>query len=134
MAKLPSLKSLLPDNFPEQKGWIKALLVPLNKFFTEVVDALNKKLNITDNLDGEVIEFTVDGNYPKELAWPRKQKPRIGWIGKVSRADGSDVSLSAGISPVWIYTQDGLISISDIVGLDDSASKKYVITMVFLVN
>ena len=122
------------ERFPDQADWIQPLLDPLNTFMLEVVAGIHKKFTISENMDGEIKTLTVDGQYPKKMAWAQSQKPRVGIIGKVSRLDGSDVSLTSAISLVWSYNQQGEVQVDDIVGLDDTVTKQYIMEIVFLVN
>ena len=134
MAVLPSFKKLLQERFPEQGAWILGLITPINAFFDDVVNALNKRLTFRENFNGERKSITVDGTYPLKLAWGRSSKPTIGWIGAVARQDGSTVAITTACQVLWSFNQEGQISISDIVGLDDSATKKYKLEIVFLVD
>ena len=133
MAKIPSIKSLLPEKFQGQQPWIMNLIVPLNAFMTQVVDAFNKKVNVSDNLEGDIVTFTTAGIYPINIKWTYG-KPRIGMLCNIQREDGATVSLASAITPIWRYNQEGQIEISAVAGLSASASDKYKISMVFLIK
>lgn len=132
MAQTPSVKSLVPEDFKEV-SWIMKLITPLNSFMRSVNDALNRRLTISENMDGQILTFTASGSEVK-LAWDRSQKPTVGYIGNIEMVDGSNVVLPAAITPVWTFNQEGKIVIKDLVGLDDAITKQYKITMVFLVK
>ena len=135
MAQVPSFKKILRAKFPQDLKWIPLLLGPLNSFMEDVQLGLNKRLNITQNFDGEVKSIKLDGTYPIKLAWGRDSKPTIGFIGSIAMLDGSDVTLAGAVFPLWEFNQQGNIQINQIVGLsDDAADKKYNITMIFLVE
>jgi hypothetical protein len=134
MAQIPSFRRILRERFPTDLEWMDALLSPLNKFMEDVTLALQKRLTIADNLDGEVKTIEVNGTYPVKLAWGRTQKPTIGYLGGLELSDGTTVTLSNAITPLWEYNQAGEVQINDVVGLDDSSTKKYKVKMVFLVG
>ena len=131
MAQIPTNKRILRELFPSDLSWMPRLLAPLNKFMEDVVAALNKRLTIAENMDAEIKSVVVGGSYPVALAWTRPTKATIGLIGKIELVDGGDVSLSAAVMLNWIYNQAGQIEISDVIGLDDTSTKQYRLTLVF---
>jgi hypothetical protein len=133
MATPPSVKQLIVEDLKDAGAWINKLVTPLNSFMRSVTDAFNKRITITENMDAEILTFTASGSEVK-LAWGRSQKPTVGWIGNIERVDGSAVSLTAAVTPVWTFSQDNKIVIKDLAGLDDSTSKTYKITMIFMVK
>ena len=133
--RVPSFKKILMERFPEQSDWIQPLIDPLNTFMLELVAGIHKRLTVTENMDGEIKTVTMAGSSePIKLAWGQSQKPRLGIIGKISKVDGSAVSLSQAISLAWSYNQQGEVQIDDVVGLDDSLSNQYILEILFLVN
>lgn len=58
MAKLPILKRIQREDFPEAPDWIEKLTYPINTFFDAVYNALNKNLTFGDNITSEIKEFT----------------------------------------------------------------------------
>lgn len=134
MAKVPSFTKILREKFPGDLPWINNLLQPINSFMNDVKQAFENRFTISENFDGEVKEVTVNGSYPVKMSWGRTQKPSIGIIGKVEMTDGSDVTLPAAISLVWKYNNASEIQIDDVIGLDDSSTKKYKLKLIFLVG
>jgi hypothetical protein len=132
MAQTPKVKQLIPQDYPTESSWISKLISPLNSFMRSVTDALNNKLTVSENMDGGIKSVIVAGSAVK-IAWDM-QKPTVAFIGNIERVDGSAVSLPAAITLVWKYTQDNKIEITDVVGLDDSSSKQYRLTIMFLVK
>lgn len=134
MATAPSFTKILREKFPSDLTWLGNLLTPLNSFMSDVSLALANRLTVGQNMDAELKTITCDGVYPITLAWGRTQKPGYGIIGKVEREDGSSVTLPAAITMVWSFNQAGEIEISDVIGLDDTAIKKYILKTIFLVG
>jgi hypothetical protein len=134
MAQIPSHKRIIRDLFPADLTWMPRLLSPLNKFMEDVTSGFNKRLTIADNFDGEIKSVVFNGTYPVNLAWNRPSKATIGLIGKIEMVDGSDITLSQAIVLNWQYNQSGQIQINDVIGLDDTVSKQYRLTLVFLVG
>lgn len=134
MAVAPNFTKILREKFPSDLTWLGNLLTPLNSFMNDISLAMANRLTIGENMDAELRTVTVDGTYPVKLSWGRTKKPGYAIIGGIERTNGADVSLSAAIFPVWKYNQEGEIEITDVVGLDDAASKKYNLKMIFLVG
>jgi len=131
--RIPSFKKILIERFADNI-WIKQLLDPLNSFMDDMINGLNNQLTITENLAGEVKVVKVTGDYPVKLSWGPISKPTIGLIGKIETVDRQPFTLSTPVTLLWSFTQSGQVSIDDLVGLDDSLSKQYDITLVFLVK
>ena len=131
MASIPSFKRILREKFPSDLKWMGLLLTPLNSFMEDISLALNKRLTISQNMDAELKQITVNGSYPVKVSWGRPSRPTVGLIGKIERSDNSSVSLSNAASLVWSYNQAGQIQIDGMPGLDDTSIKQYKITLVF---
>lgn len=134
MARLPTVKSLTIEAFKDQASWISPLISALNSFMRSVVDGLNNNLTIGENLKGEVKTFKANGTYPIKLKWEKGDKPTIAWIGNVVRTNGAAIDFTAAPFLSWTFNQEREIQINDIIGLDDTNSKTYNVTVVFLVG
>lgn len=132
--KTPSFKKLIIEKFPEQAGWVGGMITPINSFMDDIVNGLNKRLTIRENLNGDILSFTTSGQYPIKIKWDRPTKPTIGWIGGISRVNGATIDLTTAVTLIWSYNQEGQVQIDNLIGLDDSASKTYKITTIFLVE
>lgn len=131
MAKLPTQKRITPETFPDQEKWIPQLLEPLNRFMEEVTRALNNELTVNENLDAVVRTVELDGTYPVKFKWERKNRPRAAWIGQCRETSENHVTLSTPIYLDWVYTQEGMFQINDVVGLTGpSASNKFNLTII----
>lgn len=131
MAKLPSFRRIVEDQiaskYPELR---EALLSPLNNFMESITRALNKRLTFSDNFDGQVSTYLANGVYPVKIAWTRFEKPIGVWVIAVRRTDGASASLSNAVSVDWAFNQERQIEIASTLGVTDSASDEYEITIV----
>lgn len=58
--KLPSYRRIFKTDYSDDyQELVEKLSVSINNGFDTVYDALNKKLNFTDNIDSTIAEFTV---------------------------------------------------------------------------
>lgn len=133
MAKIPTLKKILQENFPDLP-WMNRLATPINVFIEEVTRAFNKRLTFKDNFDGEVTEFLDNGEYPIKLSWGRNSKPVGVWVVRIRRVDGAAASLSNAVTMDWFYNSNGEIEIENMVGLSASGTNKYYINIIAIVG
>lgn len=92
MSKVPQVKRLLVDEFPDQP-WIEPLIQSLNQFMDGVVSNLNNGLTVEDNMAGIVREVELDGNMPLKIAWNLNSKPKSVLVGDWYKTDGSTKDL-----------------------------------------
>lgn len=128
MAKLPSIRRILPELFPDVK-FMPQLANVLNPFIEQIVRALNKGLNINDNFDGEIRNVVLDGTFPTKISWSRANRPVTILVGKVSQVTGSAVAATSTVGIDWEFTQDNMIQINQVFGISPSPSAKYQITL-----
>lgn len=63
MAKIGSSKRILAESFePENRQLAQTLGGVLNPLLESIVQALNNRLNVADNLDQEIKQFQIDVN------------------------------------------------------------------------
>ena len=129
MSKIPTLKKILQENFPDLP-WMNQLAAPINTFIEEVTRAFNKRITFSDNFDGEVYEILTDGTYPLNISWNRPTKPRAVWIGAIRRLDGASASLSNAVQIDWTYNNKAEIQIDNIIGLGASGTDKFYVTLI----
>ena len=128
--KIPSFKRIIKDKFPEEQlEWLDLLLSPLNSFMDEIAKGLNKKITVTENMDGEIKQITVDGTYPLKVKWDLPTRPQIGIVGQVTNPNGTPVTLTAAPYVNWTFNQSGQIEIKQVLGVP---AGKHTITMLFL--
>lgn len=128
--KLPSIKKILSESFTGLE-WAPRLLGPLNLFIEQVVQGLNNKLTISENLDGMVKTIRVDGTYPQEFQWTRSSRPAIAFVGNIVPV-GSAPTPTDAISLYWDYDGNGNFRVQDLPGLSASMTNKYDVTIVAL--
>lgn len=65
MAKLPVIKRVLREDIPDAPDWIGRLLYPMNLFFENVYNALNRDLTFSENIRSQTktINFSTSSAY-----------------------------------------------------------------------
>jgi hypothetical protein len=129
MARLPDQRKILPEDFPEQK-WIPALLSPLNRFFEDVVRALNKGLTFKENIAGEILTVTIDGVFPLDVRWTNMSPPIAAWIGKCRETSGNHTNFTDPLFLDWELTASGQFRINNITGLTATMANKFSVTII----
>lgn len=133
MAKLPGLKRLMLEDFPEQKGWIGKLLDPLNLFMEQVYSALSRNLTIAENMNQAVLTVRVKEGVatpttPYYVKNTTKSKPLGVVITNSTDEDQSGYSGPLGL--LWEYVDSSnQIKINTIYGLKTSSGTYYVLTL-----
>ncbi|NIU02122.1 MAG: hypothetical protein GWN01_14815, partial [Nitrosopumilaceae archaeon] len=74
MARLPPLKKLHPGNITLEK-----LTRLFNQFFNDIIYSLNRRLTVSENMDGEIRVIELDGNFPVTFTWTRPSPPTAIW-------------------------------------------------------
>jgi hypothetical protein len=129
MGQVPSIRRIVAESFKDVP-WIGRLAYPINTFMEQTISLFQKNLSFTDNFDGQVLDITADGQYPLLVKWDSLNKPKAVWIGAVYRTNGENVSYSAALFLKWTFNESRQIEISDIIGLDDSNTVKYNVTII----
>lgn len=125
MAKLPTIKKLLQEDFKDQP-WIGRLLSILNQFMESTSAALNKNLTRSDNFNGEIKSVTLQGTLPLKISTSIRP---IG-VQKIGlrRADGQPLVLSTAVDFTWSSTSEG-IQIDSLVGIVPSPVNQFVLVL-----
>lgn len=131
MAKIPSIKTLRMEDFgDEQKGWIGALLNPLNLFLTTVTNALSSQLTFGDNIQGQkyLLDFTYQTTSDLPMSFKNTLPIRPRALYMVSAyEDGVPVALV----PAWQLTDTNQVQITQLIKVTTSgvsalsAGKRY---------
>lgn len=129
MARLPDQRKISPEEFPDQ-SFMPRLLGPINRFFEEVVRALNKGLTFKENISGELITVTIDGTYPLDVRWTNANPPVAAWIGKCRETSGNHTNFSAPLFLDWEIASNGSFRINNITGLTASMTSKFNVTII----
>jgi hypothetical protein len=135
MSKLPPIRRISTEDFPEQAGWIEKLTSPVNEYMERTTTALNRSLTINENFAGEMRDITVDGTYPIKLAWNLSARPRAVIVGGIARTNGGSYTLTDAVQVKWSFNQAGQLQIDGLAGTLDpapAAATKYYITLVCL--
>jgi hypothetical protein len=113
MATLPTITRLLMADYLSQQSWIGPLLLNLNTFFDNIINALNKSLTIADNTTGDVpvltLQVTPSAAAPVSLNWTKTNRPTALLVGNVQRYVGNPLQIdtsfvySSAIQVQWFY-------------------------------
>ena len=133
MSKIPQIKRLVLEDFPEQKSWIARLFLPLNTFMESVVTAFNKNLTIAGNMAGDIKVVTLSSSpsatAPFLVPWSLSASPKSIHIGKVERVDKAAFVLSVAPAIQWRYDSYGL-AITNLLGVVPTSAVQYNLTLV----
>lgn len=128
MARIPPTKRLLTEDFPDQKAWIGKLIQPLNQYMEIASAALNRGLNVSDNLDAQIETLTLTEGQTVRFKVTTRARPLGVIISSHANLAGSSPSISAALYPVWEYIPaTNQIKISKIYGLN--SGEKYRLTL-----
>ena len=133
MARIPSTKRFIVEEFKEQRPWIEKLLGPLNDFILNVNNAFNNNLTFTENLSSQisVVKFQTDssGNIFGDYSFKNNLKGNaVGvWIVRIQDTAANPVAVTSGVFVDW-SNGDGQIIINNVTGL--GVSKEYNITFI----
>ncbi len=126
MAKLPTIKRITEEVFPSDvKKWLPKLLAPLNQFMEQLTNALNKNLTVKENFSGDIIEATLDGDFPLNIAYSLKAPPKVAILGYCMETEGTHAVPAAGLYLDWDFASNGTFQINEVVGITPSATSKY---------
>lgn len=120
MARLPALKRILPEQFPDLK-WMQEFLGLLNPFIEEVNRALNRQLTVSENMAGAMRVVRIDHTYPVKFRWELASPPRAAWIVYARPVDGSHIAFTEAPYLDWEIGADGSFQINEVVGLPSTA-------------
>ena len=133
MARIPSIRRLTVEDFPDQKEWIGKLLQPLNQFMDEVAAGLNKNLEFGANIQAQikVLEFqtraVVADTFPLYFKYTLPKRPEGCFVAKAEENDAAPATLATAVWADWEVTQDNQIKIKNLTGL--AVSQKYKVTL-----
>lgn len=126
MSKIPLIKRLMREDYPDQKSWIERLIAPLNTFMETVSAAMDRNLTFSDNLDCQIVTVTVTTGSETVFSVKTRAKPNGLLVWKVTTMSGSDPT--AAPFPMWQYIAgSNSIKVTSWLGL--SPGSKYQITL-----
>jgi hypothetical protein len=128
MAKISSIKRFFTEDFPSDvRPWIsEKLLVPLNQFINQTVDAVNGGLTFADNLKAKKYDIIIAKSqvYPIKVNWALNEVPSAMFLARFVADDNS--TPAAAVSVFWLYDANQ-ISVT-LIGLD--TTKKYNVRLI----
>jgi hypothetical protein len=138
VAKIPTLKKLLREDYPADVSWLGKLLLALNGFIEATVVALNNNLTIGDNIAGKMAQVTVykTQSVPVSFKWTYSLPPMALLIAAVRIKDGTSgqtIGQTLGI-PEWYFDATNTsVVITKFPGLTlPDANNSYIFTLIAL--
>lgn len=129
MGQIPAIRRVLPESYKDLP-WMPRLAATINVFMEQTIGLLNRRLTFKENFESDFFTITADGQYPIKWSWGLTNRPQACWIGQVVRDDGSPSTFTTAVYLNWRFNEERQIEISDIIGLDDSNTKKYNVTII----
>ena len=135
MAKIRKINKILTEDFPATyRDLVSKLAFALNPFLDNIVEALDKGLSISDNMDGEIKEVTLtpDNDLPLKLRTNLNFCNSV-LVSRVTNLTNTSASLtSAPFVEFKNKDEQGfkLIEITNITGVD--VTNKYRIRLILL--
>jgi len=117
MAKIPPLRRMRAEDFPDQNEWIGRILEPINTYFEANTAALNKGLTLDDNFAAAIKTVEIDGNFPVRISWDLSVPPKTVLVGAVRLASGATADLFHTPGIQWSYNQSGQLQIDAVFGI-----------------
>ena len=135
MAKIGSTKKILAESFaPEDRELAQALGSVLNPTIELIIQALNKRLNIADNLDQEIVKFDVNvsaGSINTDIKVRTNLQQVTGAL--VININGNAGVLPSGpVQAQGVYKSGNIVNIQTLTGLESDG--KYTITMLLIAS
>jgi len=130
MSKIPEMRRIVAEEFPEQRDWIGKLIAPVNLFMEQVQINLSRGLTFQDNISCRFIEHTDYGAYPVDIAWNLRSKPAGAWIVYARELSGNHVNFTNAPYLDWEFTSNGSFRINAIPNLSSSASNPFLVKII----
>lgn len=132
MSKIPTIRRLNVEDFPDQKKWIGKLFDSLNTFIINVVQSFSNQITIAENMLAQIdrvrvrtaLAYTSGTPQPDycELFEPAKYAirfkgaPVLVILGSCAEVAGNRVTNFQATTVDWSY-QDGAVTINAVSGL-----------------
>ncbi len=135
MAKIRKINKILTEDFPATyRDLVSKLAFALNPFLDNIVQALDKGLTITDNLNGEikVITITADNDLPLQIRTSLNSCNSI-LVSRVTNLTNTSATLASAPFVEFKNKEEAgfkLIEITNITGI--SVTDKYRIRLILL--
>lgn len=140
MAQLPVFRRFSVADVPDSPQWLEGMYGPLNLFCEQTVDALNKKLTIGQNIQGQKYtqQFTTPADYlageftPMIFAYSGFGQPNCCFVGQINKVGGGRILNPVSVTE-WVLNINRSpfqVVVNYIAGLEPST--KYNVTLLVL--
>jgi hypothetical protein len=133
MAKLPNIRRLRREDFPDQGNWVDKLILAVNGMLDSVLTLLDGNLSVKENMGWQlyshVIDVPVGALEPSEMGFPilfkatTKTKRASAVLLASAEALQDEAFFVSGLAVDWSNNGDGQIKIRNIPGI--TTGKKY---------
>ena len=131
MARIPTSRTLSPDNFKDSPEWLAKLLVPNNTFFDAVYNAINGELTFVENIKAQThsVNFITPSNYGCSNFTAYAFDNNLGkpvsavWLMRITKVADIYASINNGVHIDW-QEINGQIQINFVSGLEASTQYK----------
>lgn len=108
--KLPPIRRLAVEDFPDQKQWIGRLLTPLNSILQSLSVGIQHNITFQDNIASQLITLTFTNNSselgtanPQKFLVTLQSKPTQIIVGQAQDVSNAPQSLAGAVFPTWAY-------------------------------
>lgn len=132
MAKLPSIRRLMKEDFQDAPSWLDTLMVTLNQFMENVYGALNRSLTFVDNVRAQKKTFRItagaaasDNTY--EFALENSWRPEGLSLWKVTQIGGAYTPITSAVFLSWRIGESNNIVVDAITGLTNGVTYEFTV-------
>lgn len=121
MAKLPPIRKLRIEDYPNADANFQKLIGNINQFMESTYNAMSKNMSVTENLKASYQTLTsiTDGNYPITFT-PTTANPASIMVTQITDVDSkgtpTGTTISNGVSIDWLMSGSN-VAINKITGL-----------------
>lgn len=115
--KIPNFQRLSEEDFDQED--LSPLAEQINRPLASLTQALQGRLTFGENMQGNITEIVLDGNFPKLIQNPLKTAP----TGLLPLSTSTPAAITA--SPFILFEKSGSqIKITNVLGVTASSSAK----------
>jgi len=134
MAKYAKVGRFLKEDFEGAPGWFERFLIMFNRFKEQVENIVDRKITVTDNMDGEFrdIEVSTGGDISASfpLDFKLARKPKMVVCTQALDVTGEETPVPAP-RIAWSWS-NGQVYINGVGSGDLASSRRYMLTFLVL--
>lgn len=135
MAKLPSIRRLLKEDFQDAPNWLDRLLNTLNLFMENVYLALNRNLTFPENVRSQKKTFKITAGASAaantyEFALENTWRPEGVILMKAAQISGSYVPVTSAVFMSWRIGDANNLVIDAVTGLTNGVTYEFTVLVI----